>query len=70
MSTYNLQVKARRNEPAESLIKRFNRKIKNSGIIREVMDRRYYDKPSVKRRKDKIKRKRVLSKLRQEQNKQ
>ena len=70
MATYNLQVKARRNESAESLIKRFSRKIKNSGIIREVMDRRYYDKPSVKRRKDKIKRKRVLSKLRQEQNKQ
>ena len=70
MATYNLQVKARRNESAEALIKRFSRKIKNSGIVREVMDRRYYDKPSVKRRKDKIKRKRVLSKLRQEQNKQ
>ena len=36
MATYNLQVKARRNESAEALIKRFSRKIKNSGIIREV----------------------------------
>lgn len=70
MSGYNLQVKARRNEPAESLIKRFRRKIKNSGIIKEVLDRRYYEKPSVKRRRDKIKRQRVLNKLKQEQNKQ
>ena len=69
MSTYNLQVKARRNESAESLIKRFNRKVKNSGIIKEVLERRYYEKPSVKKRKEKAKRNRVLKKLRQEQNK-
>tara|TARA_Y100001938_G_C7919432_1_gene343661 strand:- start:465 stop:677 length:213 start_codon:yes stop_codon:yes gene_type:complete len=70
MSGYNLQVKARRNESTESLIKRFRRKIKNSGIIKEVLDRRYYEKPSVKRRREKIKRQRVLNKLKQEQNKQ
>jgi small subunit ribosomal protein S21 len=70
MAGYNLQVKARRNESAESLIKRFSRKIKNSGIIKEVLERRYYEKPSIKRRKEKAKRERVLNKLRQEQNKQ
>ena len=69
MAGYNLQVKARRNESGEALIKRFSRKVKNSGIVREVLDRRYYEKPSVKRRKEKIKRKRVLAKLKQEQNK-
>lgn len=70
MASYNLEVKARRNESGEALIKRFSRKIKDSGIIREILDRRYYEKPSVKRRKDKIKRKRVLEKLKQEQDKQ
>lgn len=70
MACYNLEVKARRNESGEALIKRFSRKIKDSGIIREILDRRYYEKPSVKRRKDKIKRKRVLAKLKQEQDKQ
>ena len=70
MAGYNLEVKARRNESGEALIKKFSRKVKNSGIIREVLDRRYYDKPSVKRRLDKIKRKRVLEKLKREQDKQ
>lgn len=70
MACYNLEVKARRNESGEALIKRFNRKIKDSGIIREILDRRYYEKPSVKRRRDKIKRKQVLAKLKQEQDKQ
>ena len=69
MSGYNIEVKARKNEPVESLIKRFSRKIKETGIIKEVLDRRYYEKPSVKRRLDKIKRKRVLEKLKREQDK-
>jgi ribosomal protein S21 len=70
MASYNLEVKARRDESGEALIKRFSRKIKDSGIIREILDRRYYEKPSVKRRRDKIKRKQVLAKLKQEQDKQ
>lgn len=69
MSGYNIEVKARKNESVESLIKRFSRKIKETGIIKEVLDRRYYEKPSVKRRLDKIKRKRVLEKLKREQDK-
>tara|TARA_R100000008_G_C3508361_1_gene127464 strand:+ start:110 stop:322 length:213 start_codon:yes stop_codon:yes gene_type:complete len=69
MSNYNVQVKARRNEPTENLIKRFNRKVKNEGIVQEVLKRKYYTKPSVKRRLEKIKRKRVLEKLKKEQNK-
>ena len=69
MSSYNVQVKARRNESSEALIKRFNRKVKNEGIVQEVLNRKYYIKPSVKRRLAKAKRKRVLEKLRKEQNK-
>lgn len=70
MASYNLEVKARRNESGEALIKRFSRKVKDSGVIKEILDRRYYEKPSVKRRREKIKRKRVLAKLKQEQDKQ
>ena len=69
MSNYNVQVKARKNESSEALIKRFNRKVKNEGIVQEVLNRKYYIKPSVKRRLAKAKRKRVLEKLRKEQNK-
>jgi|10_taG_2_1085330.scaffolds.fasta_scaffold44859_2 small subunit ribosomal protein S21 len=69
MSIYNVEVRARRNEPAEALIKRFNRKVKNEGIVQEVLNRKYYTKPSVKRRMEKVRRKRVLDKLKKEQNK-
>ena len=63
MSAVNVYVKARRNESSEALIKRFSRKAKREGVVEEYKNRMYYEKPSVKRRRDKIKRKRVLKKL-------
>ncbi len=51
----NLTIKSRRNEMPDRLIKRFIKKVKKSGIIDEVKDRRRYKKPSEKRR-EKIKR--------------
>ena len=63
MSVVNVKVRARRNEPVENLIKRFNRKVKREGIIEEVRNRRFYEKPSVKRRREKVRRKRILKKL-------
>ena len=63
MSAVNIYVKARRNESAEALIKRFSRKAKREGIVEEYKKRMYYEKPSVKRRRDKLRRKRVLKKL-------
>lgn len=53
-------------ESQESLIRRFLRKIKKSEILKEVWDRQYYDKPSVKNTERKRKRKRVLDKLKKE----
>lgn len=46
----NLTIKPRRNERADRLIKRFIKKAKKLGIIDEARDRRYYKKPSEKRR--------------------
>ena len=63
MSVVNVQVQARRNEPTENLIRRFSRKVKREGVIDEVKNRMYYEKPSVKRRREKVRRKRVLKKL-------
>ncbi|HAW79366.1 MAG TPA: 30S ribosomal protein S21 [Balneola sp.] len=68
MSVINVYVTARKNESGESLIKRFSRKVKKEGIIEECKNRKYYEKPSVKKRRDKLKRKRVLKKLFMEQN--
>ena len=46
----NLLVVPRRNEPIERVIKRFIKKSKKLGIIDQVKERRFYRKPSEKRR--------------------
>jgi small subunit ribosomal protein S21 len=66
----NAEVQPRfHNEPFERMIKRFSRKIKKSGILEEVRNRRYYEKPSLKRRKRAAQRKKVLNKLKTLRNK-
>ena len=62
----HVQVVNRGNMPVEVLIKKFNRAVKKSGIIQEVRERRYYEKPSDKRRKERIRRKKLIKKRNQE----
>jgi|TARA_R110002020_G_scaffold18935_4_gene65628 small subunit ribosomal protein S21 len=66
----NVEVINKGNIPTEVLIKRFNRAVKKAGIIKEVRDRRYYEKPSDKRRKEKKRRLKLIKKMAQERNKQ
>ena len=40
------EVRIRKNESSENLIKRFVRKVKKAKIIEEYIDRTYYKKPS------------------------
>jgi len=63
----HVTVHARYNEPAERLIKRFSRKVKKEGIIEEIRERRFYKKPSTIRRQKKLRRKRIVQKLADEQ---
>ena len=67
MATINVRVEARRNEPVDRLIKRFNKKVRREGIVEEARDRMYYEKPSVKKARTRRQRKRVLEKLKREQ---
>ena len=60
---YHIEVKARRGETTEKLIRRFSKKVREERIIEEARERMYYIKPSVKRRREKIRRKKVLEKL-------
>ena len=62
----NMDVVVRRNEDPKRAIKRFIKKCKKEGFLREVMDRQYFTKPSKIRRLKKIRRKQVYQKLRQE----
>ena len=61
-----ITVEKSRGESQEALIRRFLRKVKKSEILKEVWERKYYDKPSVKRTEKKRKRKRSLEKLKKE----
>jgi small subunit ribosomal protein S21 len=64
--TKNLEVTLRQCKGDQTrLIKRFIKKFKKSGILDEVKNRRFYEKPSVKRRRKKIQRKRILIKEQQ-----
>jgi ribosomal protein S21 len=51
-----MQVKRRKNESNEALIKRFTRKVKKLKIIEEYRERQYYKKPSEIAREDYIRR--------------
>ena len=39
------------NEPLEKALRRFKRKIEREGILRQLRERKHYEKPSVKKRK-------------------
>ena len=45
------EVKVRDGETFESALRRFNKKIKQNGILSEVRRREHYEKPSVRRKK-------------------
>lgn len=57
-----MEVRLRKNESIDHLIKRFNRKVKKEKIIEEFMERQHFKKPSVVRREEKARRKKALEK--------
>jgi ribosomal protein S21 len=59
-------VELSRGESQEALIRRFLRKVKKSEILKEVWDRKYYEKPSAKKNRANRKRKRILEKIKKE----
>ena len=62
-----MEVKIRKNEPIDNLIKRFVRKTKNAKIIDEYLDRQYYKKPSVRRREAYFHKLRLIEKLKRKE---
>ena len=53
------------NESFESLLRRFNKKVQQEGILGEIRRREHYEKPSVKRkRKEAAKRRKIAKALR------
>jgi len=65
-----ISVELNRGESQEALIRRFLRKVKKSDIVKQVWDRQYFEKPSVKKNRKNRKRKRILEKIQKEKNKE
>lgn len=56
-----------RDDRFEKALRQFNRKVQNSGILKEAKERRHYTKPSEARKiQKKVARRRQLKKLRSE----
>ena len=61
----NIEIKPRyKDEPFERVMRRFMKKVKKERIVENYRDRMYYEKPSVKRKRERARRKKVLEKLR------
>ena len=52
------EVTAGDEESFDSLLKRFNRKVQQDGILAELRRREHYEKPSIKRKRKKAAKKR------------
>ena len=64
------EVYIRDQQQFERMLKKFTKKVKKCGILDEVKERRYYTKPSVKRRNKKLEKKRLIKKaVEKEKNK-
>ena len=55
------EVRVGENETFESALRRFNKKIQQSGILAEARRREHYEKPSVKRKRKEAKKRRATS---------
>ena len=56
-------VKVRENESFENAIRKFKKQCDKAGIISEVRNREYYDKPSVRKKKKSIAARKKAAKL-------
>jgi len=55
------EVVASENESFESLLKRFNKKVQQTGILSELRRREHYEKPSVRRKRKKAAKRRSVA---------
>lgn len=55
------EVKASENESFDSLLKRFNRRVQQDGILSELRRREHYEKPSVRRKRKRAARRRSVA---------
>ena len=62
-----MQVRLRKNETSENLIKRFIRKAKKEKIVEEYLEKKYYKKPSEIKREEHFRRLALMKKLKRKE---
>ncbi|MFQ6122380.1 MAG: 30S ribosomal protein S21 [Dehalococcoidales bacterium] len=55
------EVVAGENESFDSLLKRFNKRVQQDGILSELRRREHYEKPSVRRKRKKASKRRSIA---------
>tara|TARA_Y100000310_G_C20404609_1_gene679045 strand:- start:244 stop:450 length:207 start_codon:yes stop_codon:yes gene_type:complete len=65
-----MEVRIRKHESTENLIKRFTRKMKKEKIIEEYLENQYYKKPSEKRREKYFQRLATIEKIKRKESQQ
>lgn len=45
------KIEVRQNEPFEVALRRFKRKVERDGLLRELKERKHYEKPSERKRR-------------------
>jgi len=68
MKTINVETYVKKNESIDRTIKRFSKKVKKERIVEDARERKYYEKPSEKRRKIAKRRKNLIEKMKREQS--
>ena len=63
-------VKLEKGETSDRLIKRFIKRVKKAGILEEVFERRYYKKPSIRKKEEKARNIRNSKRKQREMEKQ
>ena len=67
MQPVHAEVRPRKNESFEQLLKRFKQQVKKSGILQEFLAKRAYVKPSVQRRRKRLQKEKLLNKIKKKQ---
>jgi small subunit ribosomal protein S21 len=66
----NVEVRLRERETTDKLIRRFIKKCKKEKIIEEYRAKAFYEKPSMIKKRKKLRRKKIAQELQAERNKQ
>lgn len=56
----NVRVAVKPDETIESLLRRFNREVQKVGLLRRMRELEFYEKPSVKKKREKVLRERRI----------